>query len=297
MNIINKILLNFNLQISKIQNGELSNDLFLRSINPDGSNSFFLRGGSNLYKNLISIGFSFRLDEYGNAIGEFNNIKMFVQSIEDLFILNEIYSEGTYNFSLPVKCVIIDIGMNVGFSSLFFSSSELVHKIISFEPVTTTFQQGLKNFELNPELKSKIEPYNYGIGGNTRQEEFIFSQEWKGSVGLRGLEESKAISSKKLESVKVQIQDIADAILIAKSFKLPVVAKIDSEGAEYEIIERLDNLHIIELIDLYMIEWHDKGSQRLAETLQKAEFSTITFNPFIFKNVGMLYAYKYNLNN
>lgn len=288
----NTFLSKFNIKFSRVNNYQNTLDPFLKEIIDRGHYLFFFDGNLEFYQNLKSIGFNFFFTEDGNIIAQFINYKMYIQSIEDMYILNEIYFEGIYNFSLPSKCILLDIGMNVGFSSLFFASFENIQKIFSFEPIPSTFQQGLENFALNPLIKNKIDPSNYGIGANTRIEHFDFSREWKGSVGLRGLSKEKRESSSKIEVIEVQIKSIRDLINNAKTYGLPIVAKIDCEGAEYEILELLNKIDEVKSFDFFMIEWHDKGPQELTKILQKSNFSTLTFKPYLKKNVGMIYAFK-----
>jgi len=261
------------------------------SINKELQYSFFFQDGATFYRNLKSIGFEFLQNKTGHIIGKFNSMQFYIQSYEEMYILNEIFFEGTYSFTTPSKCILIDIGMNVGFATLFFASLNNVMKIISYEPVLKTYEQGIKNLELNPNSREKIITYNLGVGKHNHFEEFQYSQEWKGSVGVRELSNTKKQSSKKIETVKVQIQDIEDVIKEAKSYCLSIVAKVDCEGAEYDIMRRLDALNELSSIDLFMIEWHDKGPNELTEILHKAGFATIVSRPYMIHDVGIIYAY------
>ena len=55
---------------------------------------------------------------------EWNIFKVIIDSVSDLFIINEIFIQLCYQFILPNNkpINIIDVGMNVGFASLFFSN-------------------------------------------------------------------------------------------------------------------------------------------------------------------------------
>src|SRR6185312_6672086 len=48
---------------------------------------------------------------------------------------------GSYNLIVPTekKIALIDIGMNVGITSLFYASKPNVEKVFSFEPFVPTF--------------------------------------------------------------------------------------------------------------------------------------------------------------
>lgn len=281
-----------NLQISKKYNRDITGDLFLMNIRKNRQYAFFLNEGKTHYANLKSIGFEFDTNIDGDVISVFQNIKVQILTYEELYILNEVFFEGVYNFSFPKKCVIIDIGMNVGFSSLFFANMDNVQNVLSYEPVSYTYNQGLKNIDLNNKIKAKIIPHNFGIGSSTHYESFNYSEEWKGSVGIRELDKFKKDSTKSLELIEVEIKDISNVIADAKSHGLPIVAKIDCEGAEYEIIKRLKDLNDLSSIDLYMMEWHDKGPSEISNIFQKAGYVTIVSRPYVNKEIGMIYACK-----
>ncbi|MGA7410027.1 MAG: hypothetical protein WBW33_06040, partial [Bryobacteraceae bacterium] len=83
--------------------------------------------------------------------------KAHVSSGEELFILREILCDGVYNFGTAMDNVVVwDIGMNAGFASLYFATRPYVRGVVAFEPFRPTFDAALRNFELNPELRSKI---------------------------------------------------------------------------------------------------------------------------------------------
>ena len=220
-----------------------------------------------------------------------NGTKFYVESVEDIFIISEVFVDQDYHFSLTSPCVVCDVGMNIGITSVFLSQLENVRQIYSYEPVPHTFNLAKKNIDANG--ISKINPFNAGVGGTTRREHFSFHKDFKGNAGVRGdlsYSMNKLNESEKT-TVEVKIIDVAEIfseISLMKGEKL--VVKLDCEGGEYEIIEALDQKNLFSKIDLLMIEWHDKGAESITQILSKNGFNFISRN--LETNSGFIYAYK-----
>ena len=82
------------------------------------------------YQNAIQLykkgGFKFFLDEEGELHAKNNNMQLRINDEEELFILSEVFLEGAYNLISPTqkKIALVDIGMNVGITSLFLCLKE-----------------------------------------------------------------------------------------------------------------------------------------------------------------------------
>ncbi|KGO82835.1 FkbM family methyltransferase [Flavobacterium cauense R2A-7] len=221
----------------------------------------------------------------------FNGLKIYVESYEELFILNEVFVQNDYNFLTNEKVVVVDIGANIGTSCLFFSKMENVQKIYAFEPVPDTFMQATLNLELNKEISKVAQLNNFGLGKNNRDEVFLFDRNVKGNTGVRGAM-STSFKSENVVETNVVIKNAADQInaVIADNPDCKTVVKMDCEGGEYEIFESLSESGVIAKIDYLMMEWHDKGAEVLEEVLRKNGF--ICFSQRLEFNSGMIYAVK-----
>ena len=98
----------------------------------------------------------------------FNGLKIYVESYEELFILDEVFVQNDYNFLTDEKMIVMDIGANIGISCLFFSQLNCVEKIYAYEPVGATFDQAVLNLELNKEISKVVQLNNFGLGKNNR---------------------------------------------------------------------------------------------------------------------------------
>ena len=220
-----------------------------------------------------------------------NEMEFVIETNEEFFIISEIFIDYDYNFLFQKQVVVIDIGMNIGIASLFFSKMENVSKVYAYEPIKDTYSNALENFELNPKLKNKIIPHNFGLGKTTRNETFMFDPKVKGNTGVRGIKSASYQNSNSKETRDVSIVDVATVFETIKSENTNAnfVFKIDCEGAEYEIFEKLHDANLIASAKIFMIEWHDEGSQLLEKILLDNNF--VVFSRKLAVNSGMLYAY------
>ncbi|WP_016991064.1 FkbM family methyltransferase [Flavobacterium sp. ACAM 123] len=225
------------------------------------------------------------------VVAQFNGLKFYIESPEEFFILKEVFIEKDYNLLSNESLVVFDIGMNIGISSLFFALNKNVAKIYSFEPVVTTYAQAAYNLELNPSYSNKIETFNYGLGGSSRVEKVLYNSQAKGNCGIR-LDLSLVLDKDNAEEINIGIRSIGEVLpdLFTKHPEQKKVLKIDCEGAEYEILEKLSELNLLDEIDVLLIEWHDKGAKTLEDLLVENNFRIIS--RYLTSITGMIYAFK-----
>ena len=222
----------------------------------------------------------------------FLNLKIYVESLEEFNILNEVFVLNDYNYNTTEDSVLIDIGTNIGITSLFFSRLRYIKAIYAFEPILDTFEQAEYNFDLNKDV-CKIKSFkNVGLGMDNRTETFLFNKRIKGNTGIRGKLSPSYSNSKNVEEKDVKICEASEEF--NKIFKNlngeKVIVKMDCEGAEYEIIQNLKESGILNQIDVLLLEWHDKGSKVLEDKLLSAGFNC--FLQDLSPITGMIYAYK-----
>jgi len=217
----------------------------------------------------------------------------YITSAEELFILKEIWVDDCYNFDSNRTCVVIDIGMNVGIASLHFASKNNVSKVYSYEPVTPTFKQGIINFDLNKTLKTKIDAFNFGLGIKNETLQLTFNPNYKGSVGKT---EATSIiqDGQNNQTVTAEIRDIEPIFrtIISEHTNESLILKMDCEGAEFELIPKLDALGFLNRFDIIMMEYHNADSKILSDLFFKNGFSIL--KKVATDTLGMIYAFKTN---
>lgn len=219
-----------------------------------------------------------------------------VQTTEEIFILKEIFVDGIYNFCLDINLdsyVLIDIGMNVSFASCYFAGIKKVSKILSFEPFTPTFLEAQENIRRN-NFENIIEARNYGLGDKDKELSVEYTPEFKGQVGVQGVDYIRShIEKTRVENIVIKGVHSIFTEIGEKYKNNSFILKIDCEGAEYELINNIPQ-SILDSCDIIMMEWHEKGAKRLEEWLLSHHFILMSFSPHS-KRVGMIYAIKHKI--
>lgn len=226
-----------------------------------------------------------------------NDISILLLSEHNIFIAYEIYLQQLYNLSTPHNNnVVLDIGMNVGYATLFFASLENVSHVYSYEPFEETFKEASDNIDLNPHLKHKIKIFNYGISNISRS---IEVPQFESGSPVASTSEffldsrKKAVSSR---NVKVEVKNIAEVLntVVSNHPQQTIFLKVDCEGEEYNIMEKLSSDGGIKNIAGFFIEWHIKGPNVIIDILKDNNFTSFHL-PNVGHRSGIIYAFKQNI--
>ena len=219
-------------------------------------------------------------------------ITLLVRTWGDVDVMHEILVRELYHFDLGQPCAVWDVGMNVGMASLYFAAMPEVTAVHGYELFRPTCEQARSNFALNPTLAPKIKSYAYGLGATTQALDLPYHEDLKGVVGLQGPLVSHPGINLRREPVEVMPATEALARIRSSHPTLPVVLKMDCEGAEGEIFESLVVAGMMGDVALIMMEWHGTGMRlRLEKLLRDHGFVSIS-QPFPGADVGSLTAFR-----
>ena len=232
----------------------------------------------------------------GSLLVKIGELQFRINDQEELFILCEVFLEGSYNLISPTskKIAVIDIGMNVGITSLFYASQSQVNQVFSFEPFTPTFNMAMENIRLNPGVAAKMHPNNFGLAKEKGSMQISYSVKQKGRMGLSGVpEQSTFITDKDVRMETIALEPVKEqfAAIKEKTADHFVICKMDCEGAEYELIDSLFENSLLSLPDVYLIEWHEKPTDGIVDKLIKNNYNVLSTS---FRSLinGMIYAMK-----
>lgn len=151
----------------------------------------------------------------------------------DWDVLHEIAFAGGYARALefishlPAGASVLDLGGNIGLFGLACARRVPGARIFAYEPGPPNFRIYEMNCLANPELSPRIELRREAVGGTAREDNWFFDEENPGGSSLFGQQGKPC---------RVKIAAFAD--VIASLPKPVALAKIDVEGAEYEILEQ-----------------------------------------------------------
>lgn len=149
------------------------------------------------------------------------------------------YDGMRYNYILNKDAVVLDIG---GYKGQFASDifARYCCHIYVFEPVTA-FAENIRNrFREN----SSIQAFAYGLGGSSRSETIHLSAD------------SSSIYGKSGNLEKIEIVDIKKWIIDNAIDHIDLM-KINIEGGEYELLDRLIETKQIDIIDNLQVQFHN----------------------------------------
>jgi FkbM family methyltransferase len=150
-------------------------------------------------------------------------------------IFKEIFMEDLYEIDflkkrLPDSPVIVDVGANVGFFSLFMASQFPKASVYAFEPLPGNFNHLQKHFQLNPD--KKLVAQNKAVAGSKGTLTLHYNPEVNFTALASMHTTFDASNTKQVEVESVSLPDIFTQFNLQKIDLL----KLDCEGAEYDIL-------------------------------------------------------------
>ena len=225
----------------------------------------------------------------GQVVLTVNGLSIFARSSDDIRFIGEVFFENAYNFKTGVELCAIDIGMNIGLSSLQFASKPEVAEVHSFEPFANTYDRAVDNFGLNPGLAHKIQPHNLGLSNADRDGPVVVAQSADSGA-------MSTVGSTIGTAVHVSLRDagayLGPIMEKARAAGRQVVVKVDCEGSEFAIFQSLAAHDLLPKVTAFMVEWHamfaDKTQEDLIAPLRRNGFLVFDRSPR--RGNGFFYA-------
>lgn len=228
--------------------------------------------GYTVWRALRQRGWSFR-QENGRLLAAGAGLTLPVTTREECDMMREIFLHGVYDWRLPGRWRVADIGGNVAFAALFFATRPWVERVVSFEPFAPTAAVFAQNLALNPEPAAKIALHRVGLGDQAGRHGVAYHPHLRGSMSVHGLGSWRRESGP-IDTVEIEIERASDALApLWRETGSPLLAKLDCEGSEYAILRNLESAGALAAFDAFVIEWHGRGPGELVEILMRAGFA------------------------
>ena len=267
-------------------------------ITADDSSYRQIKGGMHYWVSFAQYeGISHFGMEAGKLVTTVDGVKFQIDHPGSLFVLDEIFAERLYDLRVTEDLVLIDVGMNIGAASLYFSTRPNILHVFSYEPLRETYEQALVNIQLNPSLVPRITPVQKGVSNYSGAIEVptaeggsaVFSTD-KDFIGTLGTDSEKKVTVE-IVPVVALMDDIEEKFPGKRIF-----LKLDCEGEEYKIMDALSVDGRLDKIAVIALEWHFKGFASLCLLLEQHNFSVFNLGRKDIKPpCGMIYAF--NMKN
>lgn len=178
-----------------------------------------------------------------------------------------VFFSEDYKFLDVKNKIVLDIGANIGDSSIYFALNE-AKKVIAIEPYLYAYDLMKKNIELN-NLNEAIEVINAGYGE-------------MGKVIINSGENNNGkFLNEHTGEVEVPVYDLS--YLLRNINSKGIILKMDCEGCEYNLLNEPDSVY--EYFDKIQIEYH-YGYEGLVTRLTKAGFEVKYTEPKQFSTTN-----------
>ena len=205
--------------------------------------------------------------------------------------VNEVILRRDYEFRLRrQRNVLIDIGMNVGITSILKASDDRFVHVYGFEPLTPTYTIARKNIDLNPQLAPKISTFNFGLSDEEREVTVKFSLDEIMSASSEGIFDTCFPAASNTETIRVlKASEVLEPI-IGRHADDDIFLKLDCEGAEFKIMYDLNASGLLRKVKTIIVEWHGREPSPILDILTTNNFFYFVQQINVEWNVGLIRA-------
>ena len=210
-----------------------------------------------------------------------------VHTFKEIF-MEECYMHGLRH-TFPPHPVIIDIGANVGFFTLYAASRFPDAEILAFEPIPSNFALLERNIELNRD-RCAVSLYQVAVAGHSGYVTMISEGADPYFTSSSIVREGLSAGDDDVSLLKVPCTTL-QTIFDEHEFENCDLLKMDCESAEYEIILTCPEEYLMR-VRQFAIEVHQGPKPEYRAEYLKEYFHTRGFRTYEAKGAfGMLWAW------
>jgi FkbM family methyltransferase len=235
-------------------------------------------------------GAQIRLDASGDALIEIGGMTIAPTAGTDFAVLREIFQNADYSIETDQPMFVWDIGANTGITSLYFACGK-GWKGHAYELCPPIAKIAERNIALSG-AADKVHVFPCGVAASDAELTIPFSPERMLSNSI--LSDYPLVSNEGIPTLGVQVRDASAVFKEVESAAQasPILLKMDAEGAEYEILDRLASTGELKRIHIVIMEAHivnGKEPRDAAQTLMRNGF-IVRRNPLRNTQYTMIFA-------
>lgn len=221
-----------------------------------------------------------------------NNKKVYYRtSSSDMTLIYEILLKSKYKseYYLPEKLnpkIIFDIGGNIGITSIYLAKLFPDSLIYSFEPMPENFEILQKNISQYKNIRA----FNYGLGSKNGSFKVYLSSDPENYGGISFYPDAHGNQEKSY--ISCEVKNVNEIINDLEVESIDLI-KIDTEGAEYDILSTL-KVDILRGTSWITGELHGNRDFELLDYLDSIGFS-ISFKKQICNRLFMFNAGRFEI--
>jgi FkbM family methyltransferase len=242
---------------------------------------------------LAPFGFSLQVaDQQGKKVIllDTGKVKLWLDDADVTCVAQEVFGTQEYGVQVTKDTIVVDVGMHVATTSLYFAKEPHVRTVVAFEPSSSAIERAERNLAVNTDIAKKIEVRRYALGDENGK---AYLRVTPGSAAISEIAQTTNSETAGSDQELVEIRDAEaelQSLLGQTADHQQIILKMDCEGSEREIFRRL-SANTLSRIDVILLEWHSPSIlSEIQTTLEKSGFSLLVQQKS--KDLGMLYAFR-----
>ncbi|KAM0186526.1 hypothetical protein ACHAPI_011655 [Fusarium lateritium] len=219
-------------------------------------------------------------------------ISFYHQSDEEArWLYDEIFTERCYDtVKLSEKPLIIDAGANIGLFTLFAKKNYPEAQVLAFEPAPENV--GIMNQNIKLHGLTDVSLYDCALGSKNETKNLTFfpntpsnatlcndeKKEWLGFIAEKVSSEIADRMGHGAHETPVSVRRLSDFLRHRKDLIKVDLLKIDVEGGELDVIDGIDDEHLLLIQNIVMEVWNSNGQLEIARRFLEAKGYNVEAN-------------------
>jgi FkbM family methyltransferase len=153
--------------------------------------------------------------------------------------------------------IVIDLGMNRAYTSLFYASNIKCKFVIGYEPFVKNYEFSIMSLSKNKDIAQKIFAINKGVYDKSCKLKGHYSSKRNGASCI-DIDPNRNLEDYMYSEEEVELVDIVEIVKEhVRDKNINYILKIDIEGSEYKVFRRLNEKKLLRSFSYIVGEYHN----------------------------------------